>query len=73
MPHRDPSLLPRQWRSATGVQKSYNKSEAEKEKRRSYEAKRRKLKASMPNSQAVHGQEVIFFYQTCDVSILYSN
>ncbi|EEC75902.1 uncharacterized protein [Oryza sativa Japonica Group] len=57
VPHRDPSLLPRQWRSATGVQKSYNKSEAEKEKRRSYEAKRRKLKASMPNSQAVHGQE----------------
>ncbi|XP_015698709.1 uncharacterized protein LOC102703742 isoform X2 [Oryza brachyantha] len=57
VPHRDPSLLPRQWRSATGVQKSYNKSEAEKEKRRSYEAKRRKLKASMPNLQAVHGQE----------------
>uniref|UniRef100_A0A0D9WNY2 Myb-like domain-containing protein n=1 Tax=Leersia perrieri TaxID=77586 RepID=A0A0D9WNY2_9ORYZ len=57
VPHRDPLLLPRQWRSATGVQKSYNKSEAEKEKRRSYEAKRRKLKASMPNSQVVHGQE----------------
>ncbi|KAL5206575.1 hypothetical protein ABZP36_034784 [Zizania latifolia] len=57
VPHRDPSLLPRQWRSATGVQKSYNKSEAEKEKRRSYEAKRRKLRASMPNSQVVHGQE----------------
>ncbi|KAL5224700.1 hypothetical protein ABZP36_011339 [Zizania latifolia] len=52
VPHRDPSLLPRQWRSATGVQRSYNKSEAEKEKRRSYEAKRRKLRASIPSLQA---------------------
>ncbi|GJN00694.1 hypothetical protein PR202_ga17891 [Eleusine coracana subsp. coracana] len=58
VPHRDPSLLQRQWRAASGLQKSYNKSEAAKEKRRSYEAKRRKLKASMPNSRVVHEQEV---------------
>uniref|UniRef100_A0A0A9D3M1 Myb-like domain-containing protein n=1 Tax=Arundo donax TaxID=35708 RepID=A0A0A9D3M1_ARUDO len=57
VPHRDPSLLQRQWRVASGVQKSYNKSEAAKEKRRSYEAKRRKLRASMPNSRVVHEQE----------------
>uniref|UniRef100_A0A0A9D7I1 Myb-like domain-containing protein n=1 Tax=Arundo donax TaxID=35708 RepID=A0A0A9D7I1_ARUDO len=57
VPHRDPSLLQRQWRVASGVQKSYNKSEAAKEKRRSYEAKRRKLRASMPDSRVVHEQE----------------
>ncbi|GJN29417.1 hypothetical protein PR202_gb17643 [Eleusine coracana subsp. coracana] len=58
VPHRDPSLLQRQWRAASGLQKSYNKSEAAKEKRRSYEAKRRKLKASMPDSRVIHEQEV---------------
>ncbi|CAL9059883.1 unnamed protein product [Musa banksii] len=47
VPHRDPSLLPWQWRIDTGTQKSYRKSEAIKEKRRLYEAKRRRLKASM--------------------------
>lgn len=45
VPYRDPSLLPRQWRIATGTQKSYRKSEALKEKRRAYEANRRKRKA----------------------------
>ncbi|XP_062228317.1 uncharacterized protein LOC133926403 isoform X2 [Phragmites australis] len=53
VPHRDPSLLQRQWRVASGVQKSYSKSETAKEKRRSYEAKRRKLRASMPDSRVV--------------------
>jgi hypothetical protein len=61
VPHRDPSLLQRQWRAASGLQKSYNKSEAAKEKRRSYEAKRRKLKASMPDSRVVREQEVCIF------------
>ncbi|KAJ6823704.1 uncharacterized protein M6B38_127595 [Iris pallida] len=46
VPHRDPTLLPRQWRIANGTQKSYKKSQADKEKRRLSEAKRRKLKAS---------------------------
>ncbi|KQJ88273.1 uncharacterized protein LOC100833724 [Brachypodium distachyon] len=57
LPHRDPALLQRQWRVATGVQRSYSKSETLKEKRRSYEAKRRKLRASVPDSQEVCGQE----------------
>ncbi|KAL6861174.1 hypothetical protein ACP4OV_016874 [Aristida adscensionis] len=56
-PHRDPSLLQRQWRVASGIQKSYIKSEAAKERRRTYEAKRRKLRASMPDSRVVSGQE----------------
>lgn len=50
VPHRDPSLLQRQWRVASGIQKSYTKSDAEKERRRTYEAKRRKLRAAMPDS-----------------------
>ncbi|XP_072979372.1 uncharacterized protein [Typha angustifolia] len=58
VPHRDPLLLPRQWRIATGTQKSYSKSEAGKEKRRLYEAKRRKMKASIGDTLATHGEEV---------------
>ncbi|CAL5000268.1 unnamed protein product [Urochloa decumbens] len=57
VPHRDPSLLQRQWRVASGVQKSYTKSDAEKERRRAYEAKRRKLRALMPDSRVVCGPE----------------
>ncbi|CAN6208404.1 unnamed protein product [Urochloa humidicola] len=57
VPHRDPSLLQRQWRVASGVQKSYTKSDAEKERRRAYEAKRRKLRALMPDSRLVCGPE----------------
>ncbi|THU61950.1 hypothetical protein C4D60_Mb01t00010 [Musa balbisiana] len=58
VPHRDPSLLPRQWRIATGTQKSYRKSEAIKEKRRLYEAKRRRLKASMVDGHPLSEKEV---------------
>ncbi|URE39147.1 hypothetical protein MUK42_07914 [Musa troglodytarum] len=58
VPHRDPSLLPRQWRIATGTQKSYRKSEAIKEKRRLYEAKRRRLKASMADGHTLSEKEV---------------
>lgn len=58
LPYRDPSLLQRQWRVANGVQRSYSKSEALKAKRRTYEAKRRKLKASMADSQVGREQEV---------------
>ncbi|CAO2177723.1 unnamed protein product [Urochloa humidicola] len=57
VPHRDPSLLQRQWRVAGGAQKSYTKSDAEKERRRAYEAKRRKLRALMPDSGVVRGPE----------------
>ncbi|KAM0907285.1 hypothetical protein ACQ4PT_016228 [Festuca glaucescens] len=51
LPYRDPTLLQRQWRVATGVQRSYTKSDAVKERRRLSEAKRRKLRASVPDSQ----------------------
>ncbi|KAL0917073.1 hypothetical protein M5K25_012114 [Dendrobium thyrsiflorum] len=51
VPHRDPSMLPRQWRTAMGIQKSYKKTEAVKEKRRLYEAKRRRLKACMTEQE----------------------
>ncbi|MCL7034361.1 hypothetical protein MKW94_010913 [Papaver nudicaule] len=42
VPHRDPSLLPRQWRIAVGTQKSYKSEGAKKEKRRLYSKERRK-------------------------------
>uniref|UniRef100_A0ACD5XXY5 Uncharacterized protein n=1 Tax=Avena sativa TaxID=4498 RepID=A0ACD5XXY5_AVESA len=57
VPHRDPAHLQRQWRVATGVQRSYSKSDAVKERRRLNGAKRRKLKASVPDSRVNHGQE----------------
>ncbi|XP_052179649.1 uncharacterized protein LOC127792979 isoform X2 [Diospyros lotus] len=44
VPYRDPSLLPRQWRIATGTQKSYKLTADKKEKRRIYESNRRKCK-----------------------------
>ncbi|KAK2974829.1 hypothetical protein RJ640_005613 [Escallonia rubra] len=42
VPHRDPALLPRQWRIATGTQKSYKGDADKKEKRRLYASKQRK-------------------------------
>ncbi|XP_068642235.1 uncharacterized protein [Aristolochia californica] len=54
VPYRDPSLLPRQWRTAMGTQKSYKMDEASKEKRRLYEMMRRqkcKVKSSLNSSQ----------------------
>ncbi|KAK9059067.1 hypothetical protein SSX86_021686 [Deinandra increscens subsp. villosa] len=44
VPHRDPSMLPRQWRTAIGNQKSYKGDEHTKAKRRLYESQRRKSK-----------------------------
>lgn len=44
VPYRDPVLLPRQWRVATGTQKSYKVDEQRKKKRRLYESNRRKSK-----------------------------
>lgn len=58
VPHRDPSLLQRQWRTATGTQKSYKKCEARKLQRRLYEAKRRERKASLGERQLSSGKEV---------------
>ncbi|PSR88093.1 Myb-like protein [Actinidia chinensis var. chinensis] len=44
VPYRDPSLLPRQWRIATGTQRSYKSTADKKEKRRLYASNRRKCK-----------------------------
>ncbi|VFQ92891.1 unnamed protein product [Cuscuta campestris] len=46
VPYRDPSLLPRQWRIATGTQKSYRSNADKKERRRLYESQKRKCKAA---------------------------
>lgn len=45
VPYRDPSLLPRQWRTAIGTQKSYISDASKKAKRRLYESERKKLKS----------------------------
>ncbi|KAF3330244.1 Myb-like protein O [Carex littledalei] len=57
VPHRDPALLPRQWRVAMGTQKSYAKSEVTREKRRRYEAKRRRKRALMADSKDLNTEE----------------
>jgi hypothetical protein len=44
VPHRDPSLLPRQWRMAHGTQKSYKSDPVKKEKRRRQEFDKRNRK-----------------------------
>ncbi|XP_057436286.1 uncharacterized protein LOC130728742 [Lotus japonicus] len=51
VPYRDPALLPRQWRVACGTQKSYKVDASKKDKRRSYESERRKLKAARSASR----------------------
>ena len=51
LPYRDPSLLPRQWRIATGTQKSYKSDANKKAKRRLYESKR---KSSKPSPSSWH-------------------
>ncbi|MCD7466311.1 Homeodomain-like super protein [Datura stramonium] len=46
VPYRDPSLLPRQWRTAIGTQKSYKSDASKRAKRRLYDLERKKLKAA---------------------------
>lgn len=70
VPHRDPSLLPRQWRVAMGTQKSYAKSEVTREKRRKYEAKRRRKRALMANSKDVNTEEVIILFNCLIAALL---
>lgn len=62
VPHRDPSLLPRQWRIALGTQKSYKQDATKKEKRRLYESERRKRKAALTNWQHVSDKEVCVLF-----------
>jgi hypothetical protein len=59
VPYRDPALLPRQWRIAQGIQKSYKTDDATKERRRLYEARRRRLKAAMKEGGAAVDIEVV--------------
>ncbi|KAI7992946.1 Myb-like protein O [Camellia lanceoleosa] len=60
VPYRDPSLLPRQWRIATGTQKSYKTTADKKEKRRLYESNRRKCKpAASPSWQTSSEKEEV--------------
>ena len=44
VPHREPSLLPRQWLVALGTQRSYKQDEAKKERQCLYKSKRKKRK-----------------------------
>lgn len=57
VPHRDPSLLPRQWRMAHGTQKSYKLDAEKREKRRLYELNKRKCKSA---SAAWQNKEVYY-------------
>ncbi|KAJ8753368.1 hypothetical protein K2173_019767 [Erythroxylum novogranatense] len=58
VPHRDPSLLPRQWRIALGTQRSYKVDADKKAKRRIYESNRRKRKlANLANWQELSDKE----------------
>ncbi|KAJ9136350.1 hypothetical protein P3X46_033438 [Hevea brasiliensis] len=58
VPHRDPSLLPRQWRISLGTQRSYKLDAAKKEKRRIYELNRRRHKtADLANWQQISDKE----------------
>lgn len=58
VPHRDPSLLRRQWRIALGTQKSYKQDAAKKEKRRLYESNRRSRTADLANWHLNSDKEV---------------
>ncbi|KAL3824967.1 hypothetical protein ACJIZ3_020996 [Penstemon smallii] len=51
IPHRDPSLLPRQWRIACGTQKAYKSDANKKAKRRLCDSRR---KASRPSAPTWH-------------------
>ncbi|EPS74726.1 hypothetical protein M569_00028, partial [Genlisea aurea] len=51
LPHRDPALLPRQWRIALGTQKSYKSDAKTKAKRRLNELRR---KASKPSHSSLY-------------------
>ncbi|KAF9672065.1 hypothetical protein SADUNF_Sadunf11G0001800 [Salix dunnii] len=57
VPHRDPSLLPRQLRIALGTQKSYKQDAAKKEKRRISEAKKRSRTTELANWKQTSDKE----------------
>ncbi|KAL9384276.1 hypothetical protein Peur_024599 [Populus x canadensis] len=57
VPHRDPSLLPRQLRIALGTQKSYKQDAAKKEKRRISEARKRSRTTELSNWKPASDKE----------------
>ncbi|KAL8542472.1 hypothetical protein ACS0TY_003363 [Phlomoides rotata] len=57
VPYRDPSLLPRQWRIATGTQKSYKSDANKKAKRHLYELRRKSSKPSLSTWQSSSEKE----------------
>lgn len=61
VPHRDPSLLPRQWRIALGTQRSYKQDATKKEKRRLYESRRRKCKSAELGSWQVGSEKEVCY------------
>jgi hypothetical protein len=61
VPHRDPSLLPRQLRIALGTQKSYKQDAAKKEKRRISEARKRSRTTELSNWKPASDKEVCYY------------
>ncbi|KAG7587641.1 hypothetical protein ISN44_As07g000220 [Arabidopsis suecica] len=55
VPYRDPSSLPRQWRTALGIQKSYKLDAVKKEKRRLYDTKRKFREQQASAKEDRHG------------------
>ncbi|KAL1189519.1 hypothetical protein V5N11_019150 [Cardamine amara subsp. amara] len=58
VPYRDPSLLPRQWRTALGIQKSYKLDAVKKEKRRLYETRRKSREQPASTKEDCHENHV---------------
>ncbi|XP_073280372.1 uncharacterized protein [Primulina huaijiensis] len=57
VPYRDPSLLPRLWRIASGTQKSYKSDANKKAKRRLYELRRKEAKPLAPTQHSSSEKE----------------
>ncbi|CAK9860777.1 unnamed protein product [Sphagnum jensenii] len=72
VPHRDPALLPRQWRIALGTQKSYKSNEINKEKRRLYEAGRRQAIAAQKDAFLDDDERRSMLVDTADMGEEYS-
>ncbi|XP_076915371.1 uncharacterized protein LOC143574695 [Bidens hawaiensis] len=66
VPHRDPSILPRQYRTAIGDQKSYKGDEHTKAKRRLYESQKRMSKLGGSRLQATAAGQNIQHWPNTD-------
>ena len=68
VPYRDPSTLPRQWRTALGIQKSYKLDDVKKEKRRLSDSKKR-----MSREQPASTKEVCISWLPLIKKLVYRN